>query len=1085
MSPEDPVPRADQIAIARDQATQFVLGRGVQNIYVGSGRARAQGPVAAPAYWATVAEIRHRTGMLAGRQDELARVWLFAMGTEDYRWLSGDAWAGKTSLLAEAVTTSPGNVDVVCYFLSRREADADSSRFLAAVVPQLAFLLGEDPPAAGLHEFRALWQRAAGMAGTADRHLLLVVDGLDEDMQPPGLPSVAAVLPAVPAGSGHVLVSSRTNWKLPGDVPVGHPLRRLEPVLVEPFAGSRELAALARQEIDDLLRRDSSDGLATDVLGLMGAAGGPLAVHDLAALTTEGPPSAALARQIRVLLTTSAARSAQPAGAPADDRYQFAHESLLAYVRADLDLGDPQFRRRIDRWADQWRAAGWLTPDRGETGVPRYLLDSYPATLTREPLRLAQLAGDAGWAEAAIAAVGVDTVLANLRQAVAAAPASAAVAAVMAAVNGQARLLRPPFPVDQPGYILRQLWMQSAGLADDDLARDIRDRLRRRSGPVPEWTTRRVSGALSVELGLHDGVVYAVAVLADGRVVTGGSDRRVRVWDPADPASSPVELARTGSSVYAVAVLADGRVVTGGQDGAVRVWDPADPAGSPVELGRHDSEVWAVAVLPDGRVVTGGQNRRVRVWDPADPGASPVELGSHGGWVRAVMVLADGRVVTAGDDQLLVWQPAAPGVGPAKLGHLPYWSRVLTVALLPDGRVVTGLVDRQVLVWDPDHPGADPVKLGSHDGAVRAATVLPDGRVVTGGDDGLVLMWDPDHPGTAPAGLGLHEGPVYAVAVLPDGRVVAGGADRRVLVWDPDYPAGVAANPGRHASAALALVVEVAVLPDGRIVTSGDKGRVLVWDADHPEAGPVELGHHVTVRAIGTLSDGRVITGETEGQVLVWNPDRPGASPVELGRHSNQVRAVAVLPDGRVVTSGDDGLVLMWSPANPGCGLAELGRHDSPVRAVAVLPDGRIVTGGNDGRVLVQDPDHPESSPVELGRHDSQVWAVAVLPDGRVVVGGLDGRVLMWNPANLGGGPAELSGHDGPVRAVAVLPDGRVVTGGNDRRVLIQDPAREGNQDVQLTCSMTSLATSPPGQAKSSLVIVHEGGSLSLWSLIT
>jgi WD40 repeat protein len=63
--------------------------------------------------------------------------------------------------------------------------------------------------------------------------------------------------------------------------------------------------------------------------------------------------------------------------------------------------------------------------------------------------------------------------------------------------------------------------------------------------------------------------------------------------------------------VYAVAVLPDGRVVTGGWDGRVLVWDPAEPGAGPVELGRHDDAVYAVAVLPDGRVVTAGGDDRV------------------------------------------------------------------------------------------------------------------------------------------------------------------------------------------------------------------------------------------------------------------------------------------------------------------------------------------------------------------------------------------------------------------------------------------------------------------------------------------
>jgi WD40 repeat protein len=66
---------------------------------------------------------------------------------------------------------------------------------------------------------------------------------------------------------------------------------------------------------------------------------------------------------------------------------------------------------------------------------------------------------------------------------------------------------------------------------------------------------------------------------------------------------------------------------------------------------------------------------------------------------------------------------------------------------------------------------------------VTAVAVLPDGRVVTGGGDRRVLLWDPARPG-APAELGRHDGAVTAVAVLPDGRVVTGGAGR-VLLWNP------------------------------------------------------------------------------------------------------------------------------------------------------------------------------------------------------------------------------------------------------------------------------------------------------------
>jgi hypothetical protein len=108
--------------------------------------------------------------------------------------------------------------------------------------------------------------------------------------------------------------------------------------------------------------------------------------------------------------------------------------------------------------------------------------------------------------------------------------------------------------------------------------------------------------------------------------------------------------------------------------------------------------------------------------------------------------------------------------------------------------------------------------------------------------------------------------------------------------------------------------------------------------------------------------------------------------------------------------------------------------------AVAVLPDGRVVTGGSDG-VLVLDPDAPGTGPAEIGRRGVWVSAVAVLADGRVVSGGDDG-VLVWN---LG---------------------------------------KASTHAVRLNCSVAALATSPPNSVMSELAIAHEGGGLSLWSVI-
>jgi WD40 repeat protein len=903
--------------------------------------------------------LHERMPQLLGRARELADIASFATGSAGYKWLVGGPYAGKTALLYEAVMAGlpvdvDADVDVVSYFLSRLRSDANSNRFLTAVVPQLAYLCDVDRPVRDRDEFNALWEQAAGRAAEFGRHLLLVVDGLDEDLLPPGTPSVASLLPSLVGEHAHVLVSSRPHSELPDDV-LDHPLRETSRVELEPFVGAAELAELARREIDSLMRSDDS-GLAVEVLGLLTAAGGPLSVRDLADLSNGGAGSAtAHAFQVERLVTERAIRSLEPFGSEAPQRYQFAHPSFEEYASKNQYLIDPEFRSRIHRWAELWRDRDWPSGSDVNTYTPQYLLENYPATLTSDPDGLAALVSDAGWVDAAIQSVGVDNVMADLRNAVAAAPTSKEVGAMLRAVRGQAHNLSPSHPLDQPGYVSRQLCLQSAELSEDALAEQFRTRLRSHgSGLVPLWTTRPASRALLQELGRHESSVRSLAALPDGRVVSGGTDGRLLVWESGEGGSQPLKLGRHEGQVRAVAALPDGRVVSGGTDGRVLRWDAGQARSQPGELGRHEDWVRGVAALPDGRVVSGGADGRVLLWE-TKAGSQPRELGRHEGPVRALAALPDGRVVSGGGEgRVLLWKADEAGSQPCELGRHGDWVQVRAVAALPDGRVVSGGTDGRLLVWEADEAGSQPRELGRHEGPVGAVAVLPDGRLVSGGGDGRVLLWEAGEAGSQARELGRHDDWVRAVAVLPDGRVVSGGDDRRVLLWE----AGEADSQSRELGHDEGRVWAAAVLADGRVVSGAADGRLLLWEAGEAGSQPRELGRHEgSVRAVAALPDGRVVSGADDGRLLLWEAGEAGSRPLEIGRHGDwvKVRAVAALPDGRVVSGGSEGRVLLWETGEAGSQARELGRHDGTVRAVAALPEGRVVSGGNDGRVRLWD----------------------------------------------------------------------------------------------------------------------------------
>ena len=190
----------------------------------------------------------------------------------------------------------------------------------------------------------------------------------------------------------------------------------------------------------------------------------------------------------------------------------------------------------------------------------------------------------------------------------------------------------------------------------------------------------------------HGAQVESLAVLADGRLASGGQDGKIKLWRK-DGTSEPVVLSH-GTEVQSLVVLPDGQLASGG-GGKIKLW-PKDGTSEPVvwSLGSFVITVNSLAVSSDGRLASGSLDGKINLWPKEGVGEPEILL--HGSPVHALAVLADGRLASGGGDgNVKIW----PKAGVDEPAVLPHGDWIMSLAVLADGRLASGDQHGKIKLW--------------------------------------------------------------------------------------------------------------------------------------------------------------------------------------------------------------------------------------------------------------------------------------------------------------------------------------------------------------------------------------------------
>ncbi|MYW02346.1 hypothetical protein [Streptomyces sp. SID3343] len=361
-------------------------------------------------------ELRVR-GALVGRQAERAAMNAFVRArdpqAQSYMCWHAKHAAGKTALLADYVKNPPPNVDVLNYFVSADQGTNTRVEFVAEMATQIRTFLRRNeaslPTPRSPREWANLFDRAARKSAGRGRRLLLVIDGLDEDVAWSGPAhgdgarhpndqarnvvtggSIAALLPTQPDHGMRVVVSARRSTRLPEDVAAEHPLRVRECLrLLKPSAPAVEIERAAWAAAERL----RADDLGRVVIGLLAVTGGGLRTADLAVLS---------GTSVEVVdgLVHGVAGRCLVLDDEVTETYALSHDEILGSVLRELaPKAAEHLTGLLHSWVETWRAAGWPeeTPLYPLTGYLRLLDDPADrATFVLDARRQVRLAAVAG-----------------------------------------------------------------------------------------------------------------------------------------------------------------------------------------------------------------------------------------------------------------------------------------------------------------------------------------------------------------------------------------------------------------------------------------------------------------------------------------------------------------------------------------------------------------------------------------------------------------------------------------------------------------------------------------------------------------
>lgn len=420
--------------------------------------------------------------------------------------------------------------------------------------------------------------------------------------------------------------------------------------------------------------------------------------------------------------------------------------------------------------------------------------------------------------------------------------------------------------------------------------------------------------------------------------------------------------------ITSLAVLPDGRIVSGSFDKTIRIWDLK--TGSSTILGQYNHYMGTIklSVLSEhsfASCVAGSWDKKIRIWDLNSEDyeeLDEIELPDYLKSYDNDVMLFNNKIAYRSDADIIILNLQTKEKTVLS-GHTDY----INFLFAANGRylVLSAANDKQIIIRDM-LTGDNRFYKGNLEGAVVS---LSDKYLAFSIDENKIRIINLENGKRK--FLRGHSDNVNSLAFLANGLLASGSEDNSIRIWD--FKKGTSEVLQNYTG------TELVTLSDNRFATNGSDNTIKIWDLKN--GGVNTLGDRsVGIRIGCVLSDGRMASYCSENTIRIHDFDK--GEVISLEGDSHIVNGFVSLPNGRLISYGSD--LRIWDLETK---KAKVLYPESSLSSLISLKDGRLASYDSNNIVQIWDINKESNTTLFKSGKDDDINSLIELPDGRLAVG--------------------------------------------------------------------------------------------------